>query len=134
MIYKLALIFFIAVAPQLGFAEEDPVESERLIAVARQSVQQPASAVLVADTLSDQGAESLAIEDDGASKPDDNSWTQHGLLVTHDGLDLAIHGQGFFWMINPVTGELRVTRNGILKVDTTSVKFAGTVASAAATS
>jgi hypothetical protein len=48
---------------------------------------------------------------------DDVSWPQHGLLVTERNFDLAIAGQGFFWLIDGTTGTNRVTRDGRFKID-----------------
>ena len=49
---------------------------------------------------------------------DDNDWNQQGVMVTNQPLDIAIQGQGFFWLIDGRDGSLKLTRYGAFAIDT----------------
>lgn len=56
--------------------------------------------------------------DDPIWDADSLIWVQQGVRVVENGLSLAINGQGFFWVVDSVTGALKVTRDGRFTVDT----------------
>lgn len=97
--------------PSICFAEGRLDRAKRLIAEARRS---QASSEMQTRKLSI--SDSIAA-DDGQIDEDDSIWPQYGHLVSHDNLDMAIQGQGFFSIRDPRTKELHFTRNGKFKID-----------------
>jgi flagellar hook protein FlgE len=92
-----------------GAAARD-LSAEELVSAARHKPAPDAVLVATPDLNDPQPVQA-------ADAADSDAWPQGGLRVTHDALQFAILGDGFFWLIDPQSGRLHVTRHGAFEVD-----------------